>query len=155
MQGAKPITTHMATGQPLSKFTRNIFDNPQLYCSVVGALQYATITRLKILFAVNKVSQSMHNPTSSHWTSVKRILRCLKGTLGHGLYIQPSTSLELHAYVDSDWAGCLDDLKSTSGYLIFLGDNLIFCSSKKQMTVARSTIEVEYRRLAMITAEVI
>jgi Reverse transcriptase (RNA-dependent DNA polymerase) len=56
MRGAKPINTPMATGQPLSKFTGEIFDNPQLYRSVVGALQYATITKPEISFAVNRVS---------------------------------------------------------------------------------------------------
>jgi hypothetical protein len=62
---------------------------------------------------------------------VKRILRYLKGTLDHGLKIQPSASLTLNAYVDSDWAGYPDDRKSTTDYLIFLSSNLISWSSKK------------------------
>jgi hypothetical protein len=73
----------------------------------------------------------MQTPTTSHWAAVKRILHYLKGSLDHGLSIQPSPSLTVHAYVDSDWAGCLDDRRSTTGYLIFLGTNLISWCSKK------------------------
>jgi hypothetical protein len=67
----------------------------------------------------------------------------------------PSTSFTLHAYADSDWAGCPDDRKSTTGYLVFLGQNLISWTSKKQTMVVRSTTEAEYRGLAMVTAEVV
>jgi Reverse transcriptase (RNA-dependent DNA polymerase)/gag-polypeptide of LTR copia-type/GAG-pre-integrase domain len=155
MHGAKPVNTPMATGLPLTKLSGAPFEDPHLYRSVVGALQYATITRPEISFAVNRVSQFMHSPSTCHWVAVKRILRYLKGTINYGLTIMPSTSLTLHAYADSDWAGCPDDRKSTTGYLVFLGQNLISWTSKKQTTVARSTTEAEYRGLAMVTAEVV
>jgi hypothetical protein len=51
----------------------------------------------------------MHSPSTSHWMTVKRILHYLKGTLDHGLSIQPSTSLTLHVFADFDWTGCPDD----------------------------------------------
>jgi hypothetical protein len=121
----------------------------------VGALQYVTITRPDISFVVNYVSQFMHTPNMSHWSAMKSILRYLKGTLEYGLTIQPSNKINIHVFADSDWAGCPYDRRSTSGYLVFLGNNLISCSSKKQSTVTRSSIEAEYRGLAMVTAKVV
>jgi hypothetical protein len=64
-----------------------------------------------------------------------------------GLSIQPASQLTINAYADSDWAGCPDDRRSTTGYLVFLGNNLISWTSKKQTTVARSSTEAEYRGL--------
>jgi Reverse transcriptase (RNA-dependent DNA polymerase) len=153
MLGAKPINTPMATGAPLSKFTGEAFEDPSLYRSIVGVLQYATITR-PILF-VNRVSQFMHVPSSDHWGVVKRILCYLKGTLHHGLYLQSSDNLTIHAFANLNWAGCPDDRKSTTGYLVFYGNNLISWCSKKQSTVACSSTEAEYRGLVMVTAEVV
>ena len=71
----------------------------------MGARQYATLTRPKISFAVNKVCQYMANPLDSHWTVVKRILRYLKGILFHGLLLQPapiSKPMALYAFCDAD-----------------------------------------------------
>jgi hypothetical protein len=97
----------------------------------------------------------MQSPTSCHWATVKRILRYLKGSINYGLFIQLSSLLTIHAYADSDWVGCPDDRRSTTGYLVYLGPNLLSWSLKKQTTVARSSTEAEYRILAMVTAEVI
>ena len=94
----------------------------------------------------------MHSTTVGNFSAVKRILRYIKGSLSHGLLFTPS-SFQLHAYTDSNWAGDHIDRRSTSGYCIFLGDNLISWSSKKQPTVSRSSTEAEYRSLANTTAE--
>jgi len=131
MHTSKPCSTPMVPNSPLSKFDGQVLDNPSFYRAIIGALQYATITRPGITFAVNKVSQFMHNPTFTHWAAVKRILRYLNGTPDLGLHIQQSSSLQLHAYSDADWAGCPDDRRSTSDFCIFLSANLISWSSKK------------------------
>ena len=77
----KPMPTPMISNLKLSAHGVSNFPNPTLYKSVVGGLQYATITRPDISFAVNKVSQFMHKPLEDHWTAVKCILRYLAGTL--------------------------------------------------------------------------
>jgi Reverse transcriptase (RNA-dependent DNA polymerase) len=123
--------TPMIPNKPLSKYDGPPLDDPSLYRTVVGALQYATITRPDIAFSVNKVAQYMHYPTTTHWTAVKRILRYLNGTQSHGITLRQSSSLSLHAYSDADWAGCPDDRRSTSAFCIYIGPNLISWSSKK------------------------
>ena len=83
------------------------------YRSIVGGLQYLTLTRPDISFSVNKICQYLHVPTPAHWTAAKRILRYVQGTLHVGLTFQKSSSSLLSAFSDADWAGCLDDRKST------------------------------------------
>lgn len=155
MDSAKPAPTPMPANSTLSQADSPPFDNPHQYRSIVGALQYATITRPDLSFAVNKVSQFMHAPTTNHWSAVKRILRYIRGTITHGTTIISDSSHTLHAYSDADWAGSLDDRRSTSGYCIYLGRNLISWSAKKQPTVSRSSTEAEYRSLAITCAEIL
>jgi hypothetical protein len=74
---------------------------------------------------------------------MKRILQFLKHTSNFGLYIQRSTSTLASAFSNTDWFGCSDDRKSTSGFAIFFDPNLISRQSKKQKMVSRSSIEAE------------
>ena len=97
----------------------------------------------------------MHDPRVPHYNHVKRVLRYLKGTLDHGLHIYSSSPHTLTAYSDADWAGCPDTRRSTSGYCVFLGNNLISWSSKRQVTVSRSSAEAEYRAVAHAVAETV
>jgi hypothetical protein len=155
MSEAKPIKTPMSTAHTLSLLSGDPLLDPSLYRSLVGALQYLSLTRPNMSFAVNKVSQFMHRPTSLHLQTVKCILKYLKSTISYGLLLRRSSSHTLQAYSDSDWAGCPDDRKSTGGFCVFLGPNLISWSSRKQRTVARSSTESEYRTLATTAAELI
>jgi hypothetical protein len=100
------------------------------YRSLVGALQYLTLTRPDLAYAVQQVCLFMHDPREPHLALVKRILRYVKGTLSSGLHIGTGPVHSLTAYSDADWAGCPDSRRSTSGFCVFLGDNLISWSSK-------------------------
>jgi hypothetical protein len=155
MDSAKPCSTPFSTSDTLSKFDGNPMADPHTYRSIVGALQYAIITRPDISYVINKASQFMHSPTDEHWNGVKRILRYLKGTLFYGLHIRVNSSFDLHAYSDADWAGCPDDRRSTSGFYVFLGSNLLSWGFKKQTTVSRSNTEAEYRGMAGACTELI
>jgi hypothetical protein len=115
-----------------------------LYKSLVGSLLYLTATRLDIMYATSLVSRFMESPKDSHWRIEKRILRYVAGTLNFGLWYTQSDSNQLFGYTDSDFAGSLDDRKSTSGYVFQLGTNLISWASKKQPIVSISSAEVEY-----------
>ncbi|KAM1550335.1 hypothetical protein ACFX10_042608 [Malus domestica] len=149
---AKPISTPAVSGQKLSAHVGDPFEHPDQYRSVVGALQYLTVTRPDLSYAVNQVCQFMHAPTTHHWMAVKRILRYLKATPSHGLLYKPG-SAQLSAYSDADYAGNPDTRHSTGGFCIYLGSNLVSWSSKKQKTVSRSSAEAEYRQLAYTAAE--
>jgi hypothetical protein len=118
------------------------------FCSLAGALQWLTFTRSDIAYVVQQVCLHMHDPREPHFAALKQILRYIHGTLALGLLLRPSTGTDLVVYTDADWAGCPDTRRSTSGYAVFLGDNLISWSSKRQNTVSRSSAESEYRTVA-------
>jgi hypothetical protein len=140
-------------GLKLSKYDGDPLPHPTEYKQVVGALQYYTLTHPEIAFSVNQLCQNTHAPSTTHWTAVKWVLRYLKDLVNHG-HLYTKGSLHLFAYCDSDWAGCLDDRCSTTGFAVFLGPNLISWYAKKQSVVFRSNTKAEYRALAITTAEV-
>lgn len=88
-------------------------------------------TRPDIAFVVSVVSQFIHEPKSHHMDAVMRIIRYLKGCPGKGLLYTPRGNLKVECYTDADWAGSVDDRRSTSGYCTFIGGNLITWRSKK------------------------
>jgi hypothetical protein len=95
----------------------------------------------------------MYDPREPHLTDMKRIMRYLQGTSDYGLLLRHSSGSNLVVYMDADWAGCLDTRHSTSGYAVFLWDNLVSCSAKRQTVVSRSSVEVEYHAVANGVAE--
>jgi histone deacetylase 1/2 len=157
MQKCKPASTPMATTEKLSAYegTPLGVQDSTRFRSIVRALQYLTLTRPDISFVVNKVCQFLHAPTSVHWTAVKRILRYVRHTASLGMKISKSPSTLVSGFSDADWAGCVDDRRSTGGFAIFFGKNLISWSARKQATVSRSSTEAEYRAMANATAEIV
>jgi histone deacetylase 1/2 len=154
MTSCKPVDTPVSLSKVIL-LPNHSFSDPTRFRQIVGALQYLTFTHPDICFAVNRVCQFMHAPTDSHWAVVKRILCYLKGTTSYGFHITRGSSFALHGFTDADWAGSIDDRKSTGGYLVFFGQTLISWKSGKQRTVARSSTEAEYKALIDGTAEVI
>lgn len=155
MSNATPATTPMCSTTPLTLHSGTPLADPTEYRATVGSLQYMSLTRPDISYAVNKLSQYMHQPTTDHWTAVKRILRYLAGTSSHGLFFSRNNPPSLHAFTDADWAGDKDDYMSTGAHIVYYGSHPIAWSSKKQSGVARSSTEAEYRSVANTTAEVI
>ncbi|KAF5444941.1 hypothetical protein F2P56_034032 [Juglans regia] len=143
------VSQHLSADVPL-------FSDSTLYRSIVGALQYLTITCLDIAHAVNSVSQFLHAPTEDHFLVIERIFCYVKGNLHFGLTFRPfATPGALVAYSDANWAGCFNTRRSTSGYSIYLSDNLVSWSAKKQPTVSRSNCESEYHALAHTAVELL
>ncbi|XP_051229106.1 uncharacterized mitochondrial protein AtMg00810-like [Lolium perenne] len=152
-----PVTTPMASSERLCSVDGDPLSSEDAthYRSIVGGLQYLTVTRPDLSFVVNKVCQYLHEPRTPHLSAVKRILRYVRQIVDIGLQFQSSSSTLLSAFSDADWAGNIDDRRSTGGYAIFDGGNLIAWSSRKQSTVSRSSTESEYKALGNATAELI
>jgi hypothetical protein len=130
----------------------------RLYQSAVGAVMYAMMgTRPDIAFAVASLSQFSSNPGQSHWLSLKHVLRYLKGTmdykLTYGGTTDKSQSLHFHGFCDSDWGSNVDDRRSVTGYVFMLGGGAVSWQSKKQPTVALSSVEAEYMAATQATRE--
>jgi hypothetical protein len=157
MGDCKPINSPMSTSEKLSVLEGTPLgpnDSTQ-YRSIVSALQYLTLTRSDMSFLVNKVCQFLHAPTIAYWVAMKRILRYLKSSIRVGLKIKKCKLLLINGFSDVDWAGSLDDRRSTGGCAIFLGTNLMSWSARKQNTVSRSSTEVEYKAIANAIAEIL
>ncbi|GKB74746.1 ribonuclease H-like domain-containing protein [Tanacetum coccineum] len=95
----------------------------------------------------------MHDPREPHFAALKRILRYVRGTMDFDLQLYVSATTSLVGFIDADWAGCPSTHKSTSGYCVFLGDNLLSWSSKHQHTFSRSSAEVEFRGVTNVVAK--
>lgn len=155
LKDCKPVTTPMVVSEKLAMNVGDVLDGETStrYKSIVGGLQYSTLTRSDLAFVVNKVCQYLHCPTTVHYTPVKRILRYVSGTIDYGLKIVKSKSNLVSAFSDADWAA--GNRRSTSGFVVFLGANSISWSARKQAMVSRSSTEAKYKALANATTEVI
>ncbi|GKA44030.1 ribonuclease H-like domain-containing protein [Tanacetum coccineum] len=127
--------------------------DPTMYRRLAGGLQYLTFTRPDLSYAVQQICLYMHDPREPHLAALKRILRYVQGTLDLGLHLYASSTTSLVGYTDDVWAGCPSTRRSTSGYCIFLGDNLLSWSAKRHHTLSCSSVEAEYRGVANVVAE--
>jgi hypothetical protein len=114
------------------------------YRAIIDSLLYLTVSRPDIIFSVCLCARYQANPKESHLVALKRILRYVKGTLNLGLWYGRQTKFNLIEFTDTDFAGDRLDKKNTSGTCQFLGGSLVSWSSRKQISVALSTAEVEY-----------
>jgi hypothetical protein len=143
MSDCKPCSTPVDTQAKLSEDDGPPVADATSYRSLTGALQYLTFSRPDIAYAVQQVCLHMHTPREPHLTALKRILRYLHGSLDYSLILCPSPTSELVVYTDADWAGYPDTRRSTSGYAVFLGANLVSWAAKRQPVVSRSSAEAE------------
>ena len=139
MSSWKSSPTPVDTKAKLSASYGNSYHGPTEYRSLAGALQYLTFTRPDISYDVQQVCLFMHDPKTQHMSALKRIIRYIHDTLDFDLHLYPSSVNKVVSYTDADWAGCPDTRRSTSGYCVYLGDNLISWFAKRQPTLSRSS----------------
>ena len=150
MQECKPVATPVDLKSKLGDKIGTPLKNPTEYRSLAGALQYLTFTRPDIAYAVQQICLFMHDPRDLHMQALRRILRYLQGTKSKGLQLLRDQPLKLTAYTDADWAGRPTTRQSTSGFCLFLGDNLISWSAKRQPTSPDQAQKLSTRESPML-----
>ncbi|RVW79649.1 Retrovirus-related Pol polyprotein from transposon RE1 [Vitis vinifera] len=150
MSGCQPVNTPIEEGLKLCVEPNQVSTDKGRYQRLVGRLMYLAHTRPDLAYALSVVSQYMHNPGEQHMNAVMRILRYLKNAPGKGILFAKNVDHQsIEVYTDADWAGVVDDRRSTSGYFTFVGGNLVTWKSKKQNVVSRSSVEAEFRGMAL------
>ena len=104
-------------------------------------------TRPDIAFAVSILSRFQSNPGPAHWKAMLHLLAYLKGSINYKISYSRGGDLAPIAFVDADYAGDIDTCRSTSGYVFTMARGPVSWSSKRQATVALSTMEAEYMSL--------
>ena len=157
MTDCNPVTTPLDPNEQL-----RIHDGPEdtqlrmQYQAIVGSLMYAALgSRPDIAHAVQQLSQFSSNPSPAHSTAAKRVLRYLKGTRTLGIiYYNNNTPPEPIGYSDADWANNPDNRKSIGGQIFFVAGGAVTWSSRKQRTVAKSSMEAEYMAASASASEI-
>lgn len=144
MKNCNSMSTPTEVGLKLRKNREGKKVDSTLYKQIMGSLMYLTATRPEITYSVSLISRYMENPTELHLLAAQRIFRYLQGTIDFGLLYKKGKKLDLFGFTDSDYAGAIDDRKSTSGYVFMLGSRAVSWSSKKQPIVTLSTTEAEF-----------
>jgi len=147
MEDSNPVSTPLDANVRLHNADDDFRPSPEsvtAFQSMLGSIMYIMCqSRPDIAHPVSQLSQYSARPDRTHWTALKRVLRYLMGTKELGItYV--SGSFVLTGWTDSDWAGDLDDSKSTAGYVFLLAGGAISWASKKQPSVALSSTEAEY-----------
>jgi hypothetical protein len=166
MHGSKPVKVPIPIGVKLSadqcpKTQEEEEDMSHVpYASAVGSLMYAMVcNRPDIAHVVGVLSRYMSKPKKEHWTTVKRVFRYLRGTTSYGLCYQGILGLDrvvdIHGFVDADWARYLDHRRYTSGYVFNLFGGAISWMRKRQPVVALSTTEAEYMASTHVSKEAV
>ncbi|XP_040869850.1 secreted RxLR effector protein 161-like [Glycine max] len=144
MEECKSVSTPMNQKEKFSKEDGAHKIDEGYHRSLIGCLMYLTGTRPDILFAVSLLSCFMHCASEMHLKAAKRILRYVKGTVDYGVKFEKCQEFKLYGFSDSDWAGSIDDMKSTSEYCFNLGSGVFSWCTKKQEIVAQSTTKAEF-----------
>ncbi|KAK2977872.1 hypothetical protein RJ640_020216 [Escallonia rubra] len=155
MYGCKSVGTPLVVDQKIIREDGSGDVNASLFRSLVGSLLYLSATRPDIMYATSLLSRFMLKPSRIHYGAAKRVLRYIQGTLDFGIMYKKNEKLQLSGFCDSDWAGSVDDMRSTSGYAFSLGSGMFSWASKKQQTVAQSSAEAEYVAAAVATSQAI
>ena len=144
MEGCKGVSTPMVTSCKLSKDDTSPTTDQKSYRSMIGSLFYVTASRPNVMHAVGQVARFQAAPTEAHVVAIKRIFQYLQSTKEFGLWYPKGNQLDLAAFLDIDWEGCVDTRRSTSGVAFFLGGCLVSWLSKKQSSITLSTVEAKY-----------
>jgi hypothetical protein len=155
MEGSNSVQNPIVPGCKIFKDENGVHVDETLFKQMVGSFMYLTATRPDLMYVVSLISRYMGKPTELHLLAAKRILRYLKGTTGLGILYKKGGDERLVGYADSNYAGDLEDRKSTSGYVFMIGSGAVAWSSRKQPIVTLSTTEAEFVAAASCASQAI
>lgn len=155
MQDARPVVTPMDPNTKLVKA-----EDPEMetrtYQSALRALMYAMLaTCPDLAYSVGALSKHSAKPTPEHWTALMRVYRYLRKMADKRLTFRGKDSATPIGYVDVDWASDVNDRRSITGYVFVMAGGAVSWSSKKQDSVALSSMEAEYMAAASATREAV
>ncbi|GKB69581.1 hypothetical protein Tco_0930993 [Tanacetum coccineum] len=155
MKSCDLVDTLIVEKSKLDEDTQGKAVDPTHYRGMVGTLMYLTSSRPDLVYAVCMCARYQAHLTKKHLHAVKRIFRCLRGTVNRGLWYSKDFAIALTAFADADHAGCQDTRRSTFGSMQLLGDRLVSWSSKRQKSAAISSTKAEYIALFGCCAQVL
>ncbi|KAL0364081.1 UNVERIFIED_CONTAM: Retrovirus-related Pol polyprotein from transposon RE2 [Sesamum angustifolium] len=155
MIDAKPTSTPFPPSIKLTDDAGSLLPAPDKFHRLVGRLLYLGFTRPDISFSVQQLSQFLQHPRTLHWDAALHVFRYLKSTSSLGLFFASNSPLHLSACSSVTWASCLDSRRSITRFCVFLGSSLVSWKTKKQATVSRSSVELEYRSMASTVCELL
>lgn len=160
MTDTRPLSTPLPAGTILSlddapTSEEDILDMKKVpFREALGSLMWLQVaTRPDLSYAVNVLSRFANNPGCKHWEAMKHVLAYLKGTLDYGITYSRNSTLQPFGYVDADHAGNIDNSRSTEGHIFFMAGGAVSWASKRQETVALSTVEAEYMAFTRATQQ--
>ena len=122
---------------------KQMYDKP--YRAVLGSVMWGQLaTRPDLAFSVSLLARFQANPGINHWNALMHVIGYIKNTISYGLTYSRDSDLSPTGFVDADYGGCRDTRRSTSGYVFLMAGGPVAWSSKRQATVALSTVEAEY-----------
>jgi hypothetical protein len=127
----KPISIPLEQNVKLSVYEGDLVEDTTMYKCVVGSLIYMTITRPYLSYAIGVVNQFMQTPQKPHLDVVRHILRYIKHILQCGIFYEAKSQLQIHGYIDANWAGNVSNRRSTNGFMFSFGSGVVSWSSKK------------------------
>jgi len=144
MLESNEVSSPIIPGFKINKDEDGITVDETYFKQLVESLMYLTATRPDMMFVTSLISRFMKKPTELHLQAAKRALRYLKGTVNYSIHYKKGGDDGLFAFTDSDYAGDVEDRKSTSGYVFLLSLGAVIWSSKKQPIVTLSTTEAKF-----------
>ncbi|XP_016562986.2 uncharacterized mitochondrial protein AtMg00810-like [Capsicum annuum] len=140
----KPAATPMNVGEKLQLNNRAQIDYARSFRSLVGVLIYLTHTCFDIAFSISVISRFMQQPSKVHFGAAKKVLCYIAGTKDYEIWYSHVSNFRLCGFIDSDYVGSLNDIRSISTYFFTLGSGVVTWTSKKQATTTLSTSEIKY-----------
>nr|GEW63947.1 copia protein [Tanacetum cinerariifolium] len=153
MESCDLVDTPMVEKSKLDEDIQGKAIDPTHYCGMVGTLMYLTSSRPDLVYAVCMCARYQARPIKKHLHAVKRIFQYLRGTVNRELWYSKDCAIALTSFADADHVGCQDTRRSTSESMQFLGDKLVSWSSKRQKSVAISSMKAKYIALSGCCAQ--